>query len=230
MRGRPLTIAEKESALEANPKKKPPKIIKFKTEADARAYANQLNNTTNQAAVDKGVMRNVDANYQEMENLLRAKNITSEVNSPEIKYLAGRILGRKKLTSRGSWSYANDLSVADARLLYEKLRQLPRFDKPTKLPFFELPKYTGAQFRAAVKELRNNPDANKYTLASATKINIATEEGDQALSDLRKAISDQGILSSQPEPIQAPEPIEPGKEIVPLSRSLSQTLKGYVHP
>ena len=129
--GRPLTIAEKESALEANPKKKPPKTIKFKTEADARAYANQLNNTTNKAAVDKGVMRNVDANYQEMENLLRAKNITSEVNSPEIKYLAGRILGRKKLTSRGSWSYANDLSVADARLLYEKLRQLPRFDKPT---------------------------------------------------------------------------------------------------
>ena len=238
LRGRPLTIAEKESALEANPKKKPPKIIKFKTEADARAYANQLNNTTNQAAVDKGVMRNVDANYQEMENLLRAKNITSEVNSPEIKYLAGRILGRKKLTSRGSWSYANDLSVADARLLYEKLRQLPRFDKPTKLPFFELPKYTGAQFRAAVKELRNNPDANKYTLASATKINIATEEGDQALSDLRKAISDQGILSSQPEPIQAPEPIEPGKEIVPfeqkpvanierLRASLAKVMKGF---
>tara|TARA_R100000353_G_scaffold9360_6_gene10665 strand:- start:1464 stop:9512 length:8049 start_codon:yes stop_codon:yes gene_type:complete len=238
LRGRPLTIAEKESALEANPKKKPPKIIKFKTEADARAYANQLNNTTNQAAVDKGVMRNVDANYQEMENLLRAKNITSEVNSPEIKYLAGRILGRKKLTSRGSWSYANDLSVADARLLYEKLRQLPRFDKPTKLPFFELPKYTGAQFRAAVKELRNNPDANKYTLASATKINIATEEGDQALSDLRKAISDQGILSSQPEPIQAPEPIEPGKEIVPfeqkpianierLRASIAKVMKGF---
>jgi hypothetical protein len=145
LQGRPLTTLEKDAAIKASPKKKPPKLVKFKTEADARVYANQLNNRTGKAAVEKGVMRNVDANFQEMEQLLKAKNITSKVGSPEIKYLASRILGKKTIKS------VNDLSLAESRLLYQKLRSLPRFDKPTKLPTFKLPKYTGAQFRAAVK-------------------------------------------------------------------------------
>ena len=196
LQGRPLTVLEKDAEIKANPKKKPPKLVKFKTEADARVYANQLNNATGKAAVEKGVMRNVDGNFQEMQALLEAKNITSKVGSPEIKYLASRILGKKTIKS------INDLSVAEARLLYQRLRSLPRFDKPTKLPTFKLPKYTGAQFRAAVQALQENPNAGELALAEATGINAATKSGAESMQELRKDIAKQGV-----EPVASVEPV-----------------------
>jgi len=192
LQGRPLTVLEKDAEIKANPKKKPPKLVKFKTEADARVYANQLNNATGKAAVEKGVMRNVDGNFQEMQSLLEAKNITSKVGSPEVKYLASRILGKKTIKS------INDLSVAEARLLYQRLRSLPRFDKPTKLPTFKLPKYTGAQFRAAVQTLQENPNAGELALADATGINIATKSGAESMQELRKDIAKQGVKPVAP--------------------------------
>jgi len=197
LQGRPLTVLEKDAEIKANPKKKPPKLVKFKTEADARVYANQLNNATGKAAVEKGVMRNVDGNFQEMQSLLEAKNITSKVGSPEVKYLASRILGKKTIKS------VNDLSVAEARLLYQRLRSLPRFDKPTKLPTFKLPKYTGAQFRAAVQALQESPDAGEIVLANATGINIATKSGAESMQELRKDIAKQGV-----------EPVAPVESVV----------------
>ena len=197
LQGRPLTVLEKDAEIKANPKKKPPKLVKFKTEADARVYANQLNNATGKAAVEKGVMRNVDGNFQEMQSLLEAKNITSKVGSPEVKYLASRILGKKTIKS------VNDLSVAESRLLYQRLRSLPRFDKPTKLPTFKLPKYTGAQFRAAVQALQESPDAGEIVLANATGINIATKSGAESMQELRKDIAKQGV-----------EPVAPVETVV----------------
>ena len=196
LQGRPLTVLEKDAEIKANPKKKPPKLVKFKTEADARVYANQLNNATGKAAVEKGVMRNVDGNFQEMQSLLEAKNITSKVGSPEVKYLASRILGKKTVKS------VNDLSVAEARLLYQRLRSLPRFDKPTKLPTFKLPKYTGAQFRAAVQALQENPNAGELALADATGINAATKSGAESMQELRKDIAKQGV-----KPVAPVEPV-----------------------
>ena len=141
-------------------------------------------------------MRNVDGNFQEMQSLLEAKNITSKVGSPEIKYLASRILGKKTIKS------VNDLSVAEARLLYQRLRSLPRFDKPTKLPTFKLPKYTGAQFRAAVQALQENPNAGELALADATGINAATKSGAESIQELRKDIAKQGV-----EPVAPVEPV-----------------------
>ena len=68
LQGRPLNQLEKDAILKKNPKAKIPKIVKFKTEADAGAYSNRLNNTTGKAAVEKGVMRNVNA--KELKKLL----------------------------------------------------------------------------------------------------------------------------------------------------------------
>ena len=229
LQGRPLTTLEKDAAIKANPKKKPPKLVKFKTEADARVYANQLNNRTGKAAVEKGVMRNVDANFQEMEQLLKAKNITSKVGSPEIKYLAGRILGKKTIKS------VNDLSLAESRLLYQKLRSLPRFDKPTKLPTFKLPKYTGAQFRAASKTLQENPNAGEVVLANATGINPTTQQGAAALSDLKADLAKQGVQAApavEAEPVveQEAEVLAlpaPAVNVDRLRKAITKTMKGF---
>jgi len=229
LQGRPLTTLEKDAAIKANPKKKPPKLVKFKTEADARVYANQLNNRTGKAAVEKGVMRNVDANFQEMEQLLKAKNITSKVGSPEIKYLASRILGKKTIKS------VNDLSLAESRLLYQKLRSLPRFDKPTKLPTFKLPKYTGAQFRAASKTLQETPDAGEVVLANATGINPTTQQGAAALSDLRADLAKQGVQAAptvEAEPVveQEAEVLAlpaPAVNVDRLRKAIAKAMKGF---
>jgi hypothetical protein len=237
LQGRPLTTLEKDAAIKANPKKKPPKLVKFKTEADARVYANQLNNRTGKAAVEKGVMRNVDANFQEMEQLLKAKNITSKVGSPEIKYLAGRILGKKTIKS------VNDLSLAESRLLYQKLRSLPRFDKPTKLPVFKLPKYTGAQFRSAVKfaqetqgQATGSANANAI-LKERTGLDVQNNPRDaEAFNEIRKEIQKQGLLQPQA-PVEAEPVVEQEAEVLALPapavnvdrlrKAIAKAMKGF---
>ena len=227
LQGRPLTVLEKDAEIKANPKKKPPKLVKFKTEADARVYANQLNNATGKDAVEKGVMRNVDGNFQEMQSLLEAKNITSKVGSPEVKYLASRILGKKTIKS------INDLSVAEARLLYQRLRSLPRFDKPTKLPVLKLPKYTAAQFRAAVKLKQENPNHGQGDLKVATGIDTSTKQGREANAELTAELERQGVapvapvkpvVEQQEETLALPAP---SVEIDRLRSAIKKVMTGF---
>ena len=60
-------------------------------------------------------MRNVNA--KELKKLLSSKNITSKTDSLEVAYLASRILDKKTIKS------IDDLSVAEARIFYQKLRK-----------------------------------------------------------------------------------------------------------
>ena len=179
LQGRPLTTLEKDAAIKKNPKKKPPKIVRFKTQADAIAYSNQLNNTTNRSAVNKGVMRNVNADLKGLQQLLKSKNITSEVGSPEIRYLAKQITGSPKPLS--------SQTEANQRLFYQKIRSLPRFDRPTKLPIFKEKKYTGAQFRAALSRYQKTNNLDNAVSAAG----IAPQTA--AAKDLKRDISSQTI-------------------------------------
>mgnify|MGYP003114882548 CR=1 FL=1 len=235
LQGRPLNQLEKDAILKKNPKAKIPKIVKFKTEADAGAYSNRLNNTTGKAAVEKGVMRNVNA--KELKKLLSSKNITSKTDSLEVAYLASRILDKKTIKS------IDDLSVAEARIFYQKLRSLPRFNSPTKLPVFKMPKYTGAQFKAASRLLQEVPNAGEVAIANATGITDPKVIKELKAELRRQKIRDRSTTEVEPvtpdylkpKPV---EPIAPGMNLVPveqppvadverLRRSIRKVMKGF---
>ena len=235
LQGRPLNQLEKDAILKKNPKAKIPKIVKFKTEADAGAYSNRLNNTTGKAAVEKGVMRNVNA--KELKKLLSSKNITSKTDSLEVAYLASRMLDKKTIKS------IDDLSVAEARIFYQKLRSLPRFNSPTKLPVFKMPKYTGAQFKAASRLLQEAPNADEIAISNATGITDPKVIKELKAELRRQKIRDRSTTEVEPvtpdylkpKPV---EPIAPGMNLVPveqppvadverLRRSIRKVMKGF---
>jgi hypothetical protein len=112
---------------------------------------------------------------------------------------------------------------------------LPRFDKPTKLPTFKLPKYTGAQFRAASKTLQETPNAGEVVLANATGINPTTQQGAAALGDLKADLAKQGVQAApavEAEPVveQEAEVLAlpaPAVNVDRLRKAITKAMKGF---
>ena len=106
--------------------------------------------------------------------------------------------------------------------MYQKLRSLPRFDKPTKLPVFKLPKYTGAQFRSAVKfaqetqgQATGSVNANAI-LKERTGLDVQNNPRDaEAFNEIRKEIQKQGLLQPQA-PVEAEPAVEQEAEVFAL--------------
>jgi len=130
---RPATLAERQAAREEG--KKLPKRVKFSSARDAAAFAQAANLRKGQADIpSQDIMGDPEFGVDKIKELLRQKNISSDINSKEIKSLAARFTGNKLRRDQG----INALSPAERQLLYQKLRQLPRFESPTKIPEFRL--------------------------------------------------------------------------------------------
>lgn len=131
--------------------------VPFRTKQEAENYAGYLNGKRNDliSRADLRGEEEIDAN--EIVALLRAKNIASDINSPEVRSIAEAITGHK---ARGKTTIA-DMSGGERALLYQKLRSLPAFEKPTKLPNFTPRPYTPGQYRVAKQttmERASGPD------------------------------------------------------------------------
>jgi len=198
VRGRKLTPKEKQDYLDAGkPKKNMPRIVPFARNAgEAQAFADQANANTGIGRVDESVYRDKFVSRQFLENILDAKNITSPIDSPELKYLAERFAGVKPRTN------LSQMTEGEFKLFAQKLRSLPRFDSPTKLPVFKLKPYTGYQFKKAVEVLQANPSINDFAFAEEVGVTDA-ESAAQLLSDVKE----QGIPEvAAPTPLALPAP------------------------
>jgi len=198
VRGRKLTPKEKQDYLDAGkPKKNMPRIVPFARNAgEAQAFADQANANTGIGRVDESVYRDKFVSRQFLENILDAKNITSPIDSPELKYLAERFAGVKLGTN------LSQMTEGEFKLFAQKLRSLPRFDSPTKLPVFKLKPYTGYQFKKAVEVLQANPSINDFAFAEEVGVTDA-ESAAQLLSDVKE----QGVPEvAAPTPLALPAP------------------------
>ena len=84
---------------------------------------------------------------KKIEEVLEAKNIDSNINSPELSYIAESVTGNSNI---------KDMSPGEMRFLYYKIRSLPRFDVRTKLPVFDIKPYTKAQFIRAYSAVQES--------------------------------------------------------------------------
>ena len=147
---RPTTKAERQADREAGRRVR--YRTKFTSPKDAQDYAGFINSQKGGAFLpSKELFGDFKLGRSEIAALLNAKNITSDVGSKEIKKLAQLLTGRKLRRDQG----LNSLSNAELQLFYHKLRQLPRFESPTKLPFFEIKPYTKKQIQELAQYRRD---------------------------------------------------------------------------
>jgi len=166
---RPATLAERQAAREEG--KKLPKRVKFSSARDAAAFAQAANLRKGQADIpSQDIMGDPEFGVDKIKELLRQKNISSDINSKEIKSLAARFTGNKLRRDQG----INALSPAERQLLYQKLRQLPRFESPTKIPEFKL--LPSKEVEAVVEEgVQQEPVAALPSPSSPTGMDAATK-------------------------------------------------------
>jgi len=130
---RPPTKLERQAAREAG--KSIPARVPFRSAQDAASFAREANLAKGGASIPgQEIMGDPDFSIEKMRELLEAKNISSDLNSPEIKALAARFTGNKLRRDQT----IGDMTAGERQLFYQKLRQLPRFSSPTNIPLFKL--------------------------------------------------------------------------------------------
>jgi hypothetical protein len=106
----------------------------FTSVQQANAYAQRRNKDRNLASIDESVFANKKVRQKEIEKLLEAKNISTQVGSSAFRtmmeaFTGVKASGRKRL---------KDLSNAEMKVLYQKIRSLPAFTETTELVDFNL--------------------------------------------------------------------------------------------
>jgi hypothetical protein len=210
---RPTTKQEQTISALTNKNKQPKKQVKFASEAAARDWVNEQNSKVGTDRVSKGILRATDVNVSTLEALLQSKNISSPISSPEMRYLAKRLVGYK-----GNKPLST-MSQGQLELFYTKLRALPRFDVATKLPVFAFKPYTNAQFKAAVSALNTKASRDGASAAAANAEAIISQmpgvrpENQKLIKALKADILAQGLNPQMSLPAVIPTPaVEPEVE------------------
>jgi len=213
IKDRPATAQEKQAAVKAG--KKPPKRATFVNAEDARQYAEYLNGSRGAAFLPSrevfGEYTLGDADFKE---LLKAKNISSDINSPEIKKLAKLFAGTQLRRDQA----LNDLTASEQQLFYHQLRQIPRFDTPTQLPLFELKPYTKRQVKAATSYLETEGQ-------DMPKIMFEGQFGPTTEKKYQRVLSAARALRPDAEPLALPSPEMPSGETVATRDALEKVLR-----
>lgn len=143
--------------------------------------------------------------FEHLRNVLKEKNIASDINSKELSIIAEIFTGRPL---RGD-TRINDLSAADKKMLFNRLRQMPKFDKPTLLPQYGLRPYSTAQYHTAkrnmleqVRDPAFTPEQKVEPSTESTK-ELSSPVRDQLIADLNADASVQAQLAEDIETAKA---------------------------
>ena len=106
----------------------------FKSMFDAVDFAKTRNADRNLTSINESVFANKKIRIPELERLLENKNIVTKLGSPEFRimleaFTGVKASGRKRI---------NDLTDAEMKVLYQKIRSMPQFSEPTRLVNFNL--------------------------------------------------------------------------------------------
>ena len=176
---RPTTLVERRE------KKGLGRTTRMQTEQQAQTVAAGLNTKAGRA-VDKLVFQDRTYGREEIKGLLEAKNVTDELNSPQIKALAQSFTGK---------SGVDKMSRAEMKLFYLKLRSLPRFEVSTSLPVFTPKIYTSQQFRLASQHIGQNPEYTNESLADAIGVSETDPRFDKKIEQITADLNAQGVES-----------------------------------
>ena len=155
-------------------------------------------------------------------DLLRSKNVTSKIDSPEINALSKNLIGKDSVKG---------MDYGESRLFLKKLAGLPRFEKPTQLPVFEFKPYNRENFVRASKFLQQSnakgakPDRDQ--ILEAAGISKEDPKVDEKFSALETDLAKQGVRNQPQEPLALPAPPGGNIDLESLREALRAKLKGF---
>ena len=129
------------------------------------------------------VIKTIRGSKKDLRRILKEKNISSSIDSPEIQFLAEKMTGEPDV---------NKMTAADRKIFYNRLRKLPRLDKLTKLPLLRRRSYTKTQWDKALSEVKRSGDPRLKNIQRAARL-----RGKHALrraKAIRKEMVDQGVI------------------------------------
>ena len=153
---------------------------------------------------------------EEVSAVLKEKNITSDVNSPEVKYLLEKIVNE---TDVGS------MSPSQRMHLVQEVRKLPVVSEPALLPDFRPKTYTSNQYNAAVQYVTETGDGTIENIESNLGDIGSTKRIRKVASDLQKAMKSAGLINDKNEVatrLSLPSPKQFQPEIKPYSETVSE--------
>jgi hypothetical protein len=212
---RPTTTREKAQAgYDDNGKSLLPENVPFNTVQEAQLFANRLNTrTAEKRMVPDEIFENKKTLKPDIENLLKTKNISSGLDSPEVQRMAKAFTGKESV---------DKMSRGEQKLFYSRLRNLPRFAEPTQLPVFEHRPYSKLNFVKASKYIQDRtaqgltPEDSE--IAQAAGLDAADPRLAEKLAGLKADLSKQQVkLTAEKDFAEA---------IKPLSEALQEEIKG----
>ncbi len=159
---------------------------------DASLYAKKRNSDRALTSIDESVFANKRIRERELRRLLKAKNISTKIDSPAFKtmveaFTGAKAAGPKKLKT---------LSNAEMKILYQKIRSLPEFTEPTELVNFKLERMKPIDYKLE-PQAKTSPVAFAEpvpeTLALADPAAQPIEGLDQIQSKLDDAMKSVGL-------------------------------------
>ena len=161
-----------------------------------------------------------NAPFNAIRELLRSKNISSDINSPEISSLAKAVTGK---------SSVKDMDYGESRFFFKKIAGLPRFSAPTALPEFNFKPYNRENFVRVSRFLQDanarGIDYDSDTLAEAAGISKDDPQLETKLDAIKTDLSRQGVPVTPPPRLALPAPTLPQESIEELRKALNQQLK-----
>jgi len=146
---------------------------------DAINFAKKRTADRNLNSVDESVFANKNIRISELNRLLDSKNLVAKVGSPEFRVMIEAFTGVSKNKR------IDDLSNAEMKILYQKIRSLPQFADPTPLVNF-LPKKTPVV--EAVQEETTQPLLLSRTVSSGKRIETV-QEAEKRLGIIQKELN-----------------------------------------
>lgn len=212
---RPVTSREKAQAgYDEKGKSLLPDTVPFSTAQEAQLFANRLNNrTAEKRMVPDEVFENKKNLKPDIENLLKTKNISSGLDSPEIQRMAKAFTGKESV---------GKMSLGEQKLFYSRLRNLPRFAEPTQLPVFEHRPYSKLNFIKASKYIQDRTSIGLTPEDSEIAQAAGLEATDPRLTEKVAALKAE--LSKQQVKLAAEK--EFSEAVKPLSEALQEEIKG----
>jgi hypothetical protein len=120
-----------------------PDFMEFQSLDDAKRYAGRLNQRNPQnKIIPAEIVEGKDDLTDDIRRLLDAKNIASEISSPEINQLVKAFTGAESF---------GDMDLDDQKLFYARLRELPALKNKAKLPVFKKTPFKAEQLFVASK-------------------------------------------------------------------------------
>ena len=156
---------------------------------EAQALADQMNANRDVGPVAEEVFLD-DITVEDINRVLQTKNIASEANSPEVKAIARSAVGI---------SFVEGMNPGERRLLYQRLRSMPRFDTLTKLPVFRAKPYTRDQFVTASMMVEESGDSSLEAISAVTGISLDEARGKVKLLALKGDLANHGLTEARAE-------------------------------